>query len=157
MSQNQTTQSVIALNPNCKNNSDYSGLIKLRTNPYTYDLIGRTSGDNIKFNLGLLSSYKDLKMRRKAEILQYKSTINSNSPGYTRTTSQNYNTIIKGTNPNGYSNYRLKKILDTTEKINCNVVTGRPSSNSGIWFNDTSPESSGGLYLNKSVLFHLRL
>ncbi len=152
------TQSVISTNYNCINNPDYTGLINLRKNPYTYDLIGRTNGDNIKFNLGLSSTYNDFKMRRKAEILQYKSSINSNSPGYVKTDSEIYGHLMKGNNPNGYSKYRLKQILlNNNEDVNCNRVVGRPPSNSGIWFNDTSPESSDGLYLDKKVLFYPRL
>jgi hypothetical protein len=153
----QITQSVIATNYNCNTNPDYAGLIKLRTNPNTYDLIGRTSGENIKFNLGLSSSYNDFKMRRKAEILQYKGSVNSNCAGYAITESQNYKNIIKGNGPNGYSKYRLKQILLNSEEVNCNVVVGKPPSYSGIWFNDTNPESSEGLYLDKNVLFHLKL
>jgi hypothetical protein len=151
-----TTQSVIANNYNCNQNPAFIGLINLRKNPNTFDLIGRTTGDNIKFNQGLSSSYEDFKMRRKAEILQYKSTINSNSPGYLKTETDIYNEIIKGTSPNVYSKYRLKQILLTNnEDINCQRVVGRPPSNSGIWFNDKSID--GGLYLDKNVKFYLRL
>ncbi len=153
----QITQSVISTNYNCTSNPAYVGLINLRKNPRTYDLIGRTSGDNIKFNLGLSSSYNDYKMRRKAEILQYKSSINSNSPGYVRTDSESFNTLVKGSNPNRYSKYRIKQILLNNEEINCNNIVGLPPSNSGIWFNDTSPESSDGLYLDKQVLYYPRL
>jgi hypothetical protein len=154
----KTTQSVIATNYNCNQNPKFIGLINLRKNPKTFNLIGRTNGDNIKFNQGLLSSYNDYKMRRKAEILQYKNNINSNSPGYTKTDNEIYTEIIKGNSANGYSKNRLQQILlNNNEDINCNRVISKPPSNSGIWFNDSSPEIVDGLYLDKNIKFYLRL
>lgn len=154
----QITQSVIATNPNCHQNPKFDGLISLRRNPNTFDLIGRLNGNNIKFDTGLSSSYNDLKMRRKAEILQYKNTINTNSPGYERTSSQIYKDVINGVGPNSYSKYKLLTLNESNnESINCNTVVGNPPSNSGIHFNDTSEESKDGLYLDKNVRFYLSL
>ncbi len=156
---NKVTQSVIVTNYNCNQNPKFIGLMNLRKNPYTYDLIGRTNGQNIKFGLGIFSNYSDYKMRRKAEILQYKTNINSNSPGYSKTVTQEYKDIINGTSSNGYSKYRLQQILlkNNENIINCDRVIGNPPTNSGIWFNDTSIESRDGLFLDKNVPFYLNL
>lgn len=155
---NEITKSVIATNYNCNQNPKFNALTNLRRNPNTFNLIGRLNGDNIKFNTGLASSYNDFKMRRKAEILQYKNTINTNSPGYVRTNSDIYKDVVKGSGSNTYSKYKLKMLIETNnEDVNCNRIIGKPPSNSGIWFNDKSEDSKEGLYLDKNVRFYLRL
>jgi hypothetical protein len=153
----KVTQSVIATNFNCNKDPKFNELKKLRSNPTLIDIIGRTNGDNIKFDTGLGGSYTELKMRRKAEILQYKNNINTNSPGYNKTNSELYKDVIKGVSPNGYSKYRLKYLNDINSDLNCNRIIGNPPSNSGIWFNDKSEESKDGLYFDKNVRFFLRL
>jgi hypothetical protein len=154
----QTTQSVIKTNYSCNQDPKFNGLMKLRSNPNTFDVIGRTNGDNIPFNKGLASSYDDFRMRRKAEILQYKNNLNTNSSGYEKTNKMKYTDIIRGIGSNSYSKNRLITINQMNDEyINCNKVIGNPPSNSGIWFNDKTPEISGGLYLDKNVNFYLRL
>jgi hypothetical protein len=152
------TQSVISTNFNCNQDPKFNSLKLLRSNPKLIDLIGRTNGDNIKFDQGLGGSYFDLKMRRKAEILQYKNNINTNSSGYDKKDSQIFNDAIKGISPNGYSKYRLKHLNEiNNDDLNCGRVIGNSPSSSGIWFNDKSEEIKDGLYFDKNIRFFLRL
>ena len=96
-----------------------SGLIRTPGVPIT-TLNGRLIGTDISFNT---TSYEEYKMRRKAEVLQYKTII---------TQSQNKRMSFSNAVNNGssYSQAQLKKIANTQE-INCPIVES-PATNSGV-------------------------
>ncbi len=96
-----------------------SGLIRTPGVPIT-TLNGRLTGTDISFNT---TSYDEYKMRRKAEVLQYK-TIQINSQNKKMTFSNVVN------NGGSYSQAQLKKIANT-QTTNCPIVEN-PATNSGV-------------------------
>ncbi len=96
-----------------------SGLLRTPGVPIT-TLDGRLTGTDISFNT---TSYDEYKMRRKAEVLQYKTIIN-NSQNKKMSFSNAVNT--GGT----YSQVQLKKLANT-QSINCPIIA-YPATNSGV-------------------------
>ena len=96
-----------------------SGIIRTPGVPIT-TLNGRLRGNDISFNT---TSYEEYKMRRKAEILQYK-TIETNS----QTNKKSYSNIVN--NGRSYSQAQLKAIANTQQQ-NCPIVE-YPATNSGV-------------------------
>jgi len=79
--------------------------------------IGRTTGRNIDFTS---INYEDRKMRRKAEILKYKSNTLTKHELYRKTIGQN--------NSNKISQAQLKQLRDTQTILNCEKTTGSCNS-----------------------------
>lgn len=88
--------------------------------------VGRTTGSNIDFtNI----NYEDRKMRRKAEVLKYKSNTLTKHEEYRRTVIWN----------NKISQAQLKQLRDTQSILNCEKTTGLCNSivyNKNIPFED---------------------
>jgi hypothetical protein len=158
---NGITQSALISNPNCLANPAYTKLIQLRTigsnpsNPITpvTTIIGRLSGANIKFDPGNGTSYEELKMRRKAEVLKYRTS--ENSAGYTLNNKQSLSSIVRNGGSYHFSKARLNSILQNNCKVgvdNGAPIVVSPPSNSGV--NDTSIE---GYYLNPYIPFFTSL
>lgn len=86
--------------------------------------LGRTTGSNIDFTQ---INYEDRKMRRKAEVLKYKSN--------TFTRQEEYRRI----NSNKISQAQLKQLRDTQSILNCEKTTGLCNSivyNKNVPFED---------------------
>ena len=113
-----------------------SGLIRTPGVPIT-TLNGRLTGTDISFNT---TSYDEYKMRRKAEVLQYKTII---------TQSQNKRMSFSNAVNNGgsYSQAQLKKIANTQE-INCPIVES-PATNSGV-----NAEYKMKYYYNTNITYY---
>ena len=157
------TQSVVATNPACVNNPAFRALINLRTvgsnpnNPITpiTTIVGRTSGNNIQFNMGIGTSYESLSMRRKAEVLKYKNS--TNTPGITLTSKKKYATVVKNGGVNRYSKLKIKQLLEENNgSLPCDIGINNgqplvitPPSNSGIV--DSNFE---GYYLNPYLPYY---
>ena len=157
------TQSVVASNLSCLQDPAFTALINLRTvgsnpnNPIppVTDLIGRTSGNNIQFNIGLGTSYDSLQMRRKAETLQFRK--NANDPGIVLSKKNNYKEVIKTGGVYQFSQAQLTRLLaENNDSVPCSIgfnngqpVGVTPPSKSGII--DTTFE---GYYLNPYVTYY---
>lgn len=113
-----------------------SGLIRTPGVPIT-TLDGRTTGTDISFNT---TSYEEYKMRRKAEVLQYKTII---------TQSQNKKMSFSSAVNNGgsYSQAQLKKIANI-QAINCPIVKN-PATNSGV-----NAEYKMKYYYNTNITYY---
>jgi hypothetical protein len=96
-----------------------SGIIRTPGVPIT-TLDGRLRGKDISFNT---TSYEEYKMRRKAEVLQYK-TIET----IYQTKKTEYANIVN--NGKSYSQAQLKKLANTQQQ-NCPIVS-YPATNSGV-------------------------
>jgi len=156
------TQSVVATNPACLQNPAYRGLINLRTvgsnpnNPIKpiLNIVGRTTGSNIQFNMGIGTSYDSLQMRRKAETLQYRK--NSNDPGILLTKKEQFNDVVKSGGHYNFSRAKLLRLLQENNEVPCSIgfnngqpVLVTPPSRSGIV--DTQFE---GYYLDPYVTYY---
>lgn len=156
------TQSVVATNPACLQNPAYRGLINLRTvgsnpnNPIKpiLNIVGRTTGSNIQFNMGIGTSYDSLQMRRKAETLQYRK--NSNDPGILLTKKEQFNDVVKSGGHYNFSRAKLLRLLQENNEVPCSIgfnngqpVLVTPPSRSGIV--DTQFE---GYYLDPFVTYY---
>jgi hypothetical protein len=160
---NTITPSVIATNEKCVSNPAFQPLIQLRTigsnqnNPIppVTTLLGRTQGNQIRFNFGLGSDYESLKMRRKAETLKFRNS--KNNPGVTLTTKELYNHMVKFGGAYHFSKTRLNQLLKANNGAlpcdiginNGNPIVVTPPSNSGI--HDSSFE---GYYLNPYIPYY---
>lgn len=113
-----------------------SGLIRTPGVPIT-TLDGRTTGTDISFNT---TSYEEYKMRRKAEVLQYKTII---------TNSQNKKMSFSSAVNNGgsYSQAQLKKIANI-QAINCPIIKN-PATNSGV-----NAEYKMKYYYNTNIIYY---
>ena len=113
-----------------------SGLIRTPGVPIT-TLDGRTTGTDISFNT---TSYEEYKMRRKAEVLQYKTII---------TQSQNKKMSFSSAVNNGgpYSQAQLKKIANI-QAINCPIIKN-PATNSGV-----NAEYKMKYYYNTNITYY---
>lgn len=166
--------SVIGKNPNCSdfkenNNKDqlvypYLGLINLRKLrqrvkkddiPNNFTIIGRLSGQNIKFNTTIGPNYEDYKMRRKAEVLKYRN--GTNAPGISLSNRQSYNNIVK--NGGSYSSSRLKQVIAE----NNGFIPEKCLATKRIWKIST-PSQSGvpdyktpGYYLDPYITYYKSL
>ena len=159
----RVTPSVISTNKECVENPAFQPLIQLRTvgsnpnNPIppVTTLLGRLEGNQIKFNLGLGSDYESLKMRRKAETLQFRNS--ATQPGYTLTTKALYAHMVKFGGAYNFSRARIKQLLEKNNGTlpcdiginNGNPIVITPPSNSGV--NDTTFE---GYYLNPYIPYY---
>jgi hypothetical protein len=157
----QISQSVIANNPNCTSNPEqaYLGLIQLRTLKtrtntgnvsIAPDITGRLSGNNIKFDDK--NTYEEYKMRRKAEVLKYRT--GKNATGYTMSAKKTYSEIAK--NGGNYSQNRLNQIVNQANGI----VPDKCKFNLMNWKIST-PSQSGvvdykipGYYLDPFVTYY---
>lgn len=160
---NVVTPSSIATNPNCVSNPAFQSLIQLRTigsnpnNPIppVTTLLGRSQGNQIRFNFGLGSDYESLKMRRKAETLKFRNS--TNNPGYTLTTKELYKNMVKHGGAYHFSKARLNQLLKANNGTlpcdigvnNGNPIVITPPSNSGI--HDSTIE---GYYLNPYIPYY---
>ena len=113
-----------------------SGLIRTPGVPIT-TLDGRTTGTDISFNT---TTYEEYKMRRKAEVLQYKTII---------TQSQNKKMSFSSAVNNGgsYSQAQLKKIANV-QAINCPIVENA-ATNSGV-----NAEYKMKYYYNTNITYY---
>ena len=113
-----------------------SGLIRTPGVPIT-TLNGRITGTDISFNT---ISYDEYKMRRKAEVLQYKTII---------TNSQNKKMSFSSAVNNGgsYSQAQLKKIANI-QAINCPIIKN-PATNSGV-----NAEYKMKYYYNTNIIYY---
>lgn len=157
------TQSVVATNPACLQNPAYRGLINLRTvgsnpnNPIppVLTIVGRTSGSNIQFNMGIGTSYESLQMRRKAETLQYRK--NANDPGIVFSKKEQFKEVVKSGGNYNFSRAQLVRLLqENNDTVPCSIgfnngqpVLVTPPSKSGIV--DTQFE---GYYLDPYVTYY---
>ena len=156
------TQSVVATNPACLQNPAYRGLISLRTvgsnpnNPIppVLNIVGRTSGSNIQFNMGIGTSYDSLQMRRKAETLQYRK--NANDPGIVLTKKEQFKDVVNSGGNYNFSRTQLLRLLQENNEVPCSIgfnngqpVLVTPPSKSGIV--DTQFE---GYYLDPYVTYY---
>jgi hypothetical protein len=157
------TQSVVATNPACLQNPAYRGLINLRTvgsnpnNPIppVLNIVGRTSGSNIQFNMGIGTSYESLQMRRKAETLQYRK--NANDPGIVFTKKEQFKDVVSSGGNYNFSRAQLLRLLqENANEVPCSIgfnngqpVLVTPPSKSGIV--DTQFE---GYYLDPYVTYY---
>ena len=157
------TQSVVATNPACLQNPAYRGLINLRTvgsnpsNPIKpiLSIDGRTTGNNIQFNMGIGTSYASLQMRRKAETLRYRK--NANDPGVVLSKKEQFNDIVKTGGIYNFSRARLAKLLEENDDtVPCSIgfnngqpVLITPPYKSGIV--DTQFE---GYYMDPYVTYY---
>jgi len=155
----EITQSVVTKNPNCIQNPAFSGLIALRTvgsnqsNPIipVTTLVGRTQGSQVLIDPGIGISYSELKMRRKAEILQYRNM--ENTPGVTLTKKQSLSNIVNRGGSYQYSKAKLNKL---SQEQQCRI-----GLNNGKNLEKNSPSHSGiidpsfeGYYLNSYVPYY---
>jgi hypothetical protein len=155
----EITQSVVTKNPNCLQNPAFSGLIALRTvgsnqsNPIipVTTLVGRTQGSQVLIDPGIGISYSELKMRRKAEILQYRNM--ENTPGVTLTKKQSLSNIVNRGGSYQYSKAKLNKLLQEQQ---CRI-----GLNNGKNLEKNTPSHSGiidpsfeGYYLNSYVPYY---
>ena len=155
----EITQSVVTKNPNCLQNPAFSGLISLRTvgsnpsNPIipVTTLIGRTQGSQVIIDPGIGRSYGELKMRRKAELLQYRNM--ENTPGVTLTNKQTFSNVVNRGGSYQYSKAKLNKLLQEQQ---CKIGV-----NNGKLLETNSPSRSGvidpsfeGYYLNSYVPYY---
>lgn len=157
------TQSVVATNTACLQNPAYRGLINLRTvgsnpnNPIppVLSIVGRTSGSNIEFNMGIGTSYESLQMRRKAETLQYRK--NANDPGIVLSKKEHFKDVVKSGGNYNFSRAQLVRLLQENDnEVPCSIgfnngqpVLITPPSKSGI--TDTQFE---GYYLDPYVTYY---
>lgn len=153
------TQSVVTRNIKCLMNPAFSGLIALRTygssptNPVIpiTTLLGRSQGSQVKILPGLGISYEELKMRRKAEVLKYKSSETSHIGSFTK--KQNFSNLANNGGSYYYSKARINKLI---KESNCKIgvnngspIVKTPPTNSGII--DPTFE---GYYLNPYVPYY---
>jgi len=157
------TQSVVATNPACLQNPAYRGLINLRTvgsnpsNPIKpiLTILERSTGSNIKFNIGLGTSFDSLQMRRKAETLQYRK--NANDPGIVLSKKGQFKDVVVTGGSYNFSRAQLARLLEeNNDAIPCSIgfnngqpVLITPPSKSGII--DTQFE---GYYLDPYVTYY---
>lgn len=150
------TQSALLKNLNCVNNPAFAGLINLRTLgtnqtfPIT-SLSGRSQGSQVKISPGTGLSYDVLKMRRKAEVLQYKN-VESNS-GIVLTKKQLLSNVV---NTGGSYHFSKAKITQLINEQNCKVGLDK-----GIPLEKSRPSNSGisdnefeGYYLNTYIPYY---
>jgi hypothetical protein len=153
------TQSVVTRNVRCLTNPAFSALIALRTygsnpsNPIIpiTTLVGRTQGSQVKIAPELGISYEELKMRRKAEVLEYKSTETSHIGAFTK--KQNFSNLANNGGSYYYSKARINKLI---KESNCKIgvdngspLVKTPPTNSGI----VDPHFEG-YYLNPYIPYY---
>ena len=138
----------------------------------TPNIVGRASGNNVQFNSSenpSLPTYSEYKMRRKANVLQYK---NATTSGLTK--KQYFSKLVRGQinprksnqavqnetytdpNPNNFTlvNNTLVVSSSTDDNSNClnTSIDYTPTSNSDV------PSSYGEfLYLDPSIQFYTQL
>jgi len=157
------TQSVVATNTACLQNPAYRGLINLRTvgsnpnNPIKpiLSIVGRTTGNNIQFNIGIGTSFESLQMRRKAETLRYRK--NANDPGIVLSKKGQFKDVVTTGGNYNFSRAQLLRLLEeNNDSVPCSVGfnNGQPVVITPPWKSGIVDTEFEGYYLDPYVTYY---